>query len=49
GRDIVLNPKQSGDPLNYFVYPYAEVDGVIHKGVGVSFKYKNVNKKIVRK
>ena len=27
GRDINLNPKQSGQPLNYFVYPYAEIDG----------------------
>lgn len=27
GRDIRLNPAQSGEPLNYFVYPYAEVDG----------------------
>jgi transglutaminase-like putative cysteine protease len=26
-RDIVLVPKQQGDPLNYFVYPYAEIDG----------------------
>ncbi len=26
GRDIRLNPPQSGDPLNYFVYPYAELD-----------------------
>ncbi len=27
GRDITLEPKQDGPPLNYFVYPYAEVDG----------------------
>jgi transglutaminase-like putative cysteine protease len=27
GRDIRLNPPQQGDPLNYFVYPYAELDG----------------------
>ena len=27
GRDVVLTPKQQGDPLNYFVYPCAEVDG----------------------
>lgn len=27
GRDILLNPPQQGDPLNYFVYPYAELDG----------------------
>ena len=27
GRDIVLVPAQAGPPLNYFIYPYAEVDG----------------------
>jgi len=27
GRDIILNPKQDNEPLNYFMYPYAEVNG----------------------
>jgi transglutaminase-like putative cysteine protease len=27
GRDILLDPPQHGDPLNYFIYPYAELDG----------------------
>lgn len=27
GRDIRLVPAQAGQPLNYFVYPYAELDG----------------------
>ncbi len=27
GRDIVLEPKQDGAPLNYFLKPYAEADG----------------------
>jgi transglutaminase-like putative cysteine protease len=27
GRDIRLDPAQQGEPLNYFIYPYAEVDG----------------------
>jgi len=27
GRDVVLVPRQKGDPLNYFVYPYTEIDG----------------------
>ena len=27
GRDLTLAPRQAGPPLNYFVYPYAEVDG----------------------
>jgi transglutaminase-like putative cysteine protease len=27
GRDVVLAPRQKGEALNYFVYPYAEVNG----------------------
>jgi transglutaminase-like putative cysteine protease len=27
GRDIILEPKQTGEPLNYFLNPYAEADG----------------------
>ncbi len=27
GRGTVLNPPQNGEPLNYFMYPYAEADG----------------------
>ena len=27
GRDISLEPPQDGPPLNYFIYPYVEVDG----------------------
>jgi transglutaminase-like putative cysteine protease len=26
GRDILLQPAQHGEPLNYFIYPYAELD-----------------------
>jgi len=27
GRDILLDPVQEGQPLNYFILPYAELDG----------------------
>jgi transglutaminase-like putative cysteine protease len=27
GRDLLLEPQQSGEPLNYFLNPYAEADG----------------------
>ena len=27
GRDLTLVPPQDAPPLNFFVYPYAEVDG----------------------
>lgn len=36
GRDLVLEPAQAGEPLNYFVNPYAEVAGKPHPGVSKS-------------
>lgn len=27
GDHVILNPPQSGAPLSYFMYPYAEADG----------------------
>jgi len=27
GRDLILNPAQASEPLNYFIFPYAEADG----------------------
>ena len=27
GRDIILNPEQEAGPINYFMYPYGEVNG----------------------
>ncbi len=41
GRDLRLTPKQAGEPLNYFVYPYAEVDGKAHAGLDKSFAYRD--------
>ena len=42
GRDLTLNPKQSGQPLNYFIYPYAEVDGKVFSLVDKSFSYHDL-------
>ena len=41
GRDITLVPKQAGEPLNYCVYPYAEMDEgpVDPKHLTKSFSY----------
>jgi hypothetical protein len=44
GRDINLVPKQADKPLNFFVYPYAEVDGKQHKMFEKGFKFKNIEK-----
>jgi transglutaminase-like putative cysteine protease len=42
GRDLVLNPEQAGEPLNYFVYPYVEVDGKPFGGVDKRFSYRDL-------
>lgn len=40
GRDIRLVPRQAGPPLNYFIYPYAEVDGKPHDVMQLSFTFE---------
>jgi transglutaminase-like putative cysteine protease len=42
GRDIVLEPRQAGEPLNYFIYPYVEVDGKPFQQLEKSFRYRDV-------
>lgn len=44
GRDLDLVPQQSGPPLNYFVYPYIEVDGqpLSKKNMVKSFRYTDL-------
>lgn len=42
GRDLELAPKQDGPRLNYFVYPYVEVDGKEHPNVSIAFSFEDV-------
>jgi transglutaminase-like putative cysteine protease len=42
GRDLRLNPPQEGKPLNYFVYPYVEVDGQEFPNVALAFSFADV-------
>jgi transglutaminase-like putative cysteine protease len=42
GRDLVLNPKQDGEPLNYFVYPYVEIGGKAYPNVSTAFSFADV-------
>ena len=42
GRDLKLTPRQDGAPLNYFVYPYVEVDGREHSNVPIEFSFQDV-------
>lgn len=39
GRDLTLVPKQAGPPLNYLIYPYAEVDGIPVAGEKIEKKF----------
>lgn len=39
GRDLKLSPPQDGKPLNYFVYPYVEVDGLEYSNLSLGFSF----------
>jgi transglutaminase-like putative cysteine protease len=40
GRDVVLSPKQDGPALNYFVYPYVEIDGKPYDNLEKQFSFE---------
>lgn len=42
GRDITLSPKQNGPALNYFVYPYVEVNGKSYEKLDKRFNFEEV-------
>lgn len=42
GRDILLKPSQQGEKLNYFIYPYAELDGIPYDKMKRSFSFREV-------
>ena len=42
GRDITLQPPQQGPPLNYFIYPYVEVDGTPFDDVDLRFSFNDL-------
>lgn len=43
GRDLVLIPRQAGPPLNFFVYPYAEIEGKSLESLPCRIDYEDVN------
>jgi transglutaminase-like putative cysteine protease len=43
GRDLKLAPPQDGPPLNYFVYPYVEIDGKEYPNVSMAFSFEDVD------
>jgi transglutaminase-like putative cysteine protease len=42
GRDVTLSPKQDGTALNYFVYPYVEIDGKPYDKLEKKFSFEEV-------
>lgn len=43
GRDLQLKPEQEGGPLNYFIYPYAELNGKEYPNISIAFSFADVN------
>jgi len=43
GRDITLSPKQDGPRLNYFVYPYVEIDGKTYETMSRHFSFVEIS------
>ncbi len=43
GRDITLEPIQKSEPLQFFIYPYAEIDGKLHAKVEKVSYFKNLD------
>ena len=42
GRDLELVPANEAGPVNYLVYPYAEVEGKQHREFTKAFRFKDV-------
>ncbi len=40
GRDVILEPPQAAGPLNFFIEPYAEIDGKPLTGLTHEFRYE---------
>lgn len=43
GRDLELSPRQHGQRLNYFIYPYAELNGEEYPNVAIRFSFADIN------
>lgn len=42
GRDILLDPPQKGERLNYFIYPYFELEGKPYNSAEKSFSFREI-------
>jgi len=46
GRDLQLSPRQEGKPLNYFVYPYVEVNGEEYPNVSLAISFADAGNSV---
>jgi transglutaminase-like putative cysteine protease len=49
GRDLRLSPPQEGKALNYFVYPYVELDGQEYPNVSMAFSFEDAAASVAQK
>ncbi len=42
GRDLVLEPPQAGEPLNFFIHPHVEVDGIAVEGLKATLHFRRL-------
>ena len=42
GRDLTLSPPQKDGPLNFFIYPYVEVDGKAFAETKIRLEYRDL-------
>jgi hypothetical protein len=47
-RDIRLSQQRKGEPLNYFIYPYAESNGQPIKGLARHFAIRDLSPAAVK-
>lgn len=45
GRDIELVPRQEGEPVNIFFYPYVELDGEPFQAIETEFQFKELERR----
>jgi transglutaminase-like putative cysteine protease len=49
GRDLTLSPRQDGNALNYFVYPYVEIGGKPYSSVSKAFSFADAAASVARR
>jgi len=49
GRDLQLTPVQQGNALNYFVYPYVEVEGREYPNESLAFSFADVEAAVAQR